>query len=231
VQPVNRMCEILAVASPSPVAFPDVFGWAKAMEDYGMAGFGWGVAWMGSGKVESYLDLTRIRGERRLDDQLERVESTRYLIHLRRPSRLSTISLADTQPFVAPGGALAFCHNGTFVKESDLRADYASRLRGSADSELGFVLMQEALDSGFAPEESLNLVQERLAGTNNVACLSSAGDVAVGGWHPANAVWEFRYGTMRIAATGLHSADNSLFDLVFPDATDRRIVEGTRRIT
>ena len=59
------------------------------------------------------------RPERRT--AIGRIETTSLLIHLRRPSRLSTLTLADTQPFADPAGRFAFSHNG------DLRNYHAQR--------------------------------------------------------------------------------------------------------
>jgi hypothetical protein len=38
-------------------------------------------------------------------------------------------------------------------------------------------------------------------------------------------MWHFRLGDAELASTDLHSADNSVFDLVFPAATDRELIE------
>ena len=61
------------------------------------------------------------------------------LVHLRRPSRLSTLTLPDTQPFDDPAGRFAFSHNGDLRDYKGLRATYraAGRIHGRADTEVG----------------------------------------------------------------------------------------------
>ena len=51
-------------------------------------------------------------------------ETTAALVHLRRPSRLSTLTIADTQPFDDPAGRFAFSHNGDLRDYKRLRATY-----------------------------------------------------------------------------------------------------------
>ena len=51
-------------------------------------------------------------------------ETTSALVHLRRPSRLSTLDLPDTQPFDDPAGRFAFSHNGDLRDYRGLRAAY-----------------------------------------------------------------------------------------------------------
>ncbi len=78
----------------------------------GSPGFGWGAAWVGARRAAAVLPrhprLPRRPGSRggRAD------ETTAALVHLRRPSKLSTLTLPDTQPFDDPAGRFAFSHNG-----------------------------------------------------------------------------------------------------------------------
>jgi len=71
---------------------------------------------------------------------------SRILVHLRRPSKLSTIGLADTQPFDDPAGRYAFSHNGDFERHTDLRAGFRAdgRIHGRADTEVGARWLDEA---------------------------------------------------------------------------------------
>ncbi len=96
----------------------------ERLERFGLAGFGWGATWLGSdGELRSHRDIGTFRD----DPARERVgsEVTRaLLVHLRRPSKFSTIGLPDTQPFDDPAGRYAFSHNGDLVNDGAFRRRY-----------------------------------------------------------------------------------------------------------
>ena len=71
---------------------------------------------------------------------------------------------------------------------------------------------------------SLAEVHERLGGTANLGYLGEEGKLLVYGGNPANRLWQFESDGLTVAATALHSDDDSLFDLLFTDATSRRRV-------
>src|SRR2546430_11968109 len=107
------MCEVLAVAWPKPEPFGRVLPWALELERLGVAGFGWGVAWLdGDGIVRVHKRAGKLAEDPAGQAAVRDVASERFLVHLRRPSRLSTAQLSDTQPFVRDDGGFAFCHNG-----------------------------------------------------------------------------------------------------------------------
>jgi len=58
----------------------------------------------------------------------------------------------------------------------------------------------------------------------------AAGELLVFNAYAENRMWRFRVGDAEVAATGLHSADDSLFTLVFPEATERRPVAGVEPV-
>jgi glutamine phosphoribosylpyrophosphate amidotransferase len=194
------------------------------MEHYGSGRFGWGVAWLADGQVRLHRDTGQLRDDPAAGDWLGSVTSTCFLVHLRRPTHLSTITLADTQPFVTQAADLAFCHNGLFTEHDSHRPDYAGRLAGTADSEVGFRMLQDIAESGVPVGDALALVHAKLGGQANLAALDRHGDVALYSNHERNRLWRFRCGTAEVAATELHSPDDSLFSLIFPDATDRSVV-------
>ena len=68
------------------------------------------------------------------------------LVHLRRPSRLSTLDLPDTQPFDDPRGRFAFSHNGDLRDYRGPRERYRAqgRIFGRADSEVGERWLEDA---------------------------------------------------------------------------------------
>jgi predicted glutamine amidotransferase len=221
------MCEILLIASPAEVRLARALSWARRMERLGLAGFGWGVAWLSEdGRVLGHRDLGRLEDDPEASGRLAGLASTRVMIHLRRPSRLSTVQLADTQPFLAAGGRFAFCHNGVFARHEQYRSRFAVPLAGNADSEVGFRLFEELLDAGGTAVSALKQTVKELGGKANLAYLGNDGTLVVQPGHPENLIWRFSMGELEVAATELHSRDSSLFDLIFEDATNRRLLEG-----
>jgi predicted glutamine amidotransferase len=219
------MCELLAVAWERAEPFRAIMPWAADLERLGVAGFGWGVAWLDDdeGRVRGYRNESSLAEDPDGAATLSDVRSSRFLVHLRRPSRLSTVQLADTQPFLDERHNCAFCHNGFFARAEELRGRYAERLHGRADSEVGFCFLQDLLDEGQRPEDALPRTLEELAGSGNLGYLGADGTLLMMAGHPANDVWRFRAGgSATVVATALHSADESLFDLLFTDAAERR---------
>jgi hypothetical protein len=226
------MCEILAVKWPEPRPFSAVADWARAMEHYGSGRFGWGVAWLdekpggeAGGRVRVHIDTGQMAADQAVDGALGGVESTRFLIHFRRPTLLSTIQLADTQPFVMENNDLAFCHNGLFADHAAFRPAYAGRLKGAADSQIGFCMLQDMAGEGIPVCDALAIVHAKLGGNANLATLDTQGDIALFSRHGTNRFWTFALGEAQIAATELHSPDDSLFTLIFPGADRRAVVD------
>ena len=220
------MCEILAVRWPAPTPFAAVMPWAKKMEYWGAANHGWGVAWLEGDRVRRYRYPGRLAEDPDAAKELAGVASTHYLVHMRRPNRLSTIQMADTQPFLADGGRFAFCHNGTFVRDKEFRARFAQILEGQADSEVGFRIFEEILDGGAGAEDALAKTYEQLGGIANLGYLGADGELVVFNAYKNNRIFRFRMGDAQVAATELHSPDDSLFTLIFHDATERRVITG-----
>jgi predicted glutamine amidotransferase len=220
------MCEVLAVRCSQPLPFTEVLPWAEKMEYYGLGSFGWGVAWLDDGRVRGYRYPGRLAEDTGSRDRLAGVASTHYLVHFRRPTRLGTTQLADTQPFLAANGRFAFCHNGYFSKEADYRERYAGRLEGRADSEVGFRMFEDFIADGVAPEEAVRRTHDELQGNANIGYLGADGELVVFNAYPKNQLYRFRMRDADLAATELHSPDDSLFHLIFPGASDRRKVMG-----
>ena len=216
------MCEVLAVAFTDPQPFRAIEGWASELERYGVAGFGWGVAWRApDGEVRAHRDPGAFATDEAGRAQVRDAESDRWLVHLRRPSRLTTIQLADTQPFVPGEADVAFFHNGAF--EADRERDrYAARLLGDADSEVGFHAFVDAVREGGEPAWALGEIHRRLGGGANLGCLTRDGSLLAYHGFRHNPMWTFRLGAATVASTGLFSDDEALFELAFPEATERR---------
>lgn len=219
------MCEILAVRWPEPRPFSDLAGWARAMEYYGSGRFGWGVAWRDGDRVARHRDPGSMGDDPAVEGDLATVTSTEFLVHFRRPTLLSTIQIADTQPFLPGAEDLAFCHNGLFTEAESYRAEYAGRLAGAADSEVGFCMLQELVKAGTPICDALAIVHAKLGGNANLATLDRRGVLCLFSKHERNQFWTFRVGDADVAATELHSPDGSLFSLIFNGATDRAVVD------
>jgi predicted glutamine amidotransferase len=225
-----QMCEIFAVHWERPTPFSTVMPWARKVEYYGLGNFGWGVAWLEGGQVQHYRYEGRLSEDENADRALAEVSSTHYLVHFRRPNRLSTVQLADTQPFLSDDGRFAFCHNGSFTGEAEFRGRFAGRLEGKADSEVGFRVFEELLGQGVGPEDALARTYEQLHGTANLGYLGAEGDLVLFNAYPRNLFHRFRVDGAEVAATELHSPDDSLFRLVFPTATDRHVITGAEAL-
>lgn len=213
------MCEILIAVWPEPRPFSDVLPWGLELERTGIGGFGWGLAWRERERVRRYRSPTRLADDQAGQASLLEVCSTHFLLHLRRPSQLSTVSLADTQPFVAEDGSFAFAHNGRLEGASRLRERFAGSLAGQADSEVGFRLFEALLADGLEPGAALPEVHRQLGGTANLAYLPAVGAPLFYGGNSGNDGWRFGMGEAQLVSTALHSADEAIFSLCFPEAS------------
>ena len=220
------MCEQFVARAAEPFWIDELWPFTEHLERYGIAGFGWGAAWLGAGgAIESHRDVRAFRDDP-AREAIGLVETTSLLVHLRRPSRLSTIGIADTQPFDDPAGRYAFSHNGDFERHTDLRAGFRAdgRIHGRADTEVGARWLEDAWDPAASAPRLLETLHDTFGGLANLAVLSGSGEV----WHYAgnrdNPVFTFQLGRIALAATGLYSLDRSLFRFVAPGATDRRLV-------
>jgi predicted glutamine amidotransferase len=215
------VCELLLVRWPRPEPFSRALRWALDLERLGIAGFGWGVAWVEDGRVRVVKDTSRINDDRDAQRRLAGVRSERFLVHLRRPSLLSTSSLHDTQPFLR-GSDFAFSHNGSFTRHHEMRHRFEDRLMGAADSEVGFRKLESLLVAGRTPAEALPQTHREMGGEANLGYLGRDGVLLAYAGHPHNDFWTFTVDGASVASTALHSADQSLFDLVFRNADQRR---------
>src|SRR6188474_2162039 len=100
----RSMCEHFIARSAEPFRLDELWPFTEKLERYGIAGFGWGVAWLDAvGGLGIYRDLRAFRDDP-AHEMIGATETTSALIHLRRPSRLSTLTMPDTQPFDDPAG-------------------------------------------------------------------------------------------------------------------------------
>lgn len=215
------MCEVLVAVWPEPQPFARLLPWGLELERFGVDGFGWGVAWREGTRVRRYRDPGRLTDDRRGQAQLSKIRSSHYLLHLRRPSRLTTVQLEDTQPFVSEDGSFAFAHNGRLDGTTLIRQRFPGKLAGQADSEVGFRLFESLLRGGREPGEALIQVHQELGGTANLAYLPGRGAPLFYAGNQDNDGWRFRLDGAEMASTALHSADQAIFSLCFPAAQDR----------
>jgi predicted glutamine amidotransferase len=214
------MCEIVAAAWPDARPAGPLLEQARAVERFGIDGFGWGLAWVDpDGRVRGYRSVDSLAADAAGREAAARIESTRFLVHLRRPTLLSTVDLADTQPFVDEAGSFAFVHNGRFEHHEFHRRRYAAVLHGRADSEVGFRVFAHHLPA-MGPSQAMTRTLHDLGGYGNVAFLGVDGELIARSGHPLNPFWRFRLDDGIVAATACHSEDHSVFDLVFTGAEE-----------
>lgn len=226
------MCEHFVARSERPFRIDELFPFVEKLESFGIAGFGWGAAWLGEargpgglGGLASYRDLHAFRDDPGRD-AVGRHETTSLLVHLRRPSRLSTLTLPDTQPFDDPAGRFAFSHNGDLRDYRALRREFqaSGRIHGRADTEVGERWLEDAWQSEKPIGDLLGDLHRRFGGQANLAVLDRDGGVYHYAGNAENPVFTFRLGSIRIASTGIYSLDRSLFRYVAPAARDRQLV-------
>ena len=140
------MCEHFIARAAEPFRLDELWPFAARLERFGIAGFGWGASWLAADRgIHAYRDVRSFR-EDPGQSTVGTVETTAVLVHLRRPSKLSTLTLPDTQPFLDPAGRFAFSHNGDLADYRSLRATYraAGRIHGRADTEVGARWLEDA---------------------------------------------------------------------------------------
>ena len=227
------MCEHFVARAAEPFRLDDLWPFTERLERYGMAGFGWGAAWLTADRrLETHRDIRAFR-----DDPagagLGAVETTSALVHLRRPSKLSTLQLADTQPFLDPGQRFAFSHNGDLrdIRDARRRFQEQGRIAGRADSEVGERWLEDAWDGCPSPAEALRALHATFGGEANLALIATEGCVVQYAGNAENPVFTFRLGPIGIVSTALYSIDRSLFQLAALGATERRLVRPGVAIT
>ena len=220
------MCEQFVARSSLPFRIGDLWPFTERLERYGIAGFGWGAAWIGT---DGILGLHRDLGTFRDDPAREpigAIETTSLLVHLRRPSKLSTLTPADTQPFVDPGARFVLGHNGDLREHRRLRERYraAGRIHGRADSEVAARWLEDEWQPHEKPAHLLGALHDALGGEANFALLLPDGSVHHYAGNPENPVFGFRLGDVEVLSTAIYSIDRSLFRLVCSEARERRVV-------
>ena len=219
------MCEHFVARAARPFRLDELWPFTERLERFGIAGFGWGAAWRAEGGLGVYRDTRAFRDDPGHQD-IGAVETPAVLVHLRRPSRLSTLTYEDTQPFDDPAGRYAFSHNGDLRDYRHLRATYraAGRIHGRADTEVGARWLEDAWSAGEPVGHLLGALHDRFGGQANLAVLTADGTPHHYAGNDENPVFAFRLGRIGIISTGIYSLDRSLFRYVAPGATERRLI-------
>lgn len=219
------MCEQFVARAAEPFRLDELWPFAELLDRYGIAGFGWGAGWL-----DADGRLRTIRRTQTFRDDPERevvggVETTSLLVHLRRPSRLSTLGMPDAQPFDDPAGRFAFSHNGDLRDYGPARARYRrqGRIHGRADSEVGQRWLEDAWSDDEPVAHLLAALHDGFGGEANLAVLARDGTPYHYAGNPENPVFTFRLGRIGLASTAIYSVDRSLFRYVAKGATDRAL--------
>jgi predicted glutamine amidotransferase len=236
------MCEMLAIQETIPgarFALRDLLPLAAGLERLGIAGFGWGIAWHDAtaGQVFHYRSAAALRDDPEASSpRLREARADVAIIHLRRPNQLSTVGLADTQPFYSQRHGCAFAHNGDFARHESLRSHYLEQgmLQGKADSEIGFRLFEEKLASAAGErraEDALRQVYAALGGRANLLALLADGTLAAYAHCEDNWMFTCQLPSWQVIATALYSWDHSVFDLVLQQAKHIHRMEAGESLT
>ncbi len=235
------MCEHYVARAERPFALAELWPFTEKLERFGIAGFGWGAGWLdANGKLASYRDVRAFRDDPGRE-QIGEVRTTSAIVHLRRPSKLSTLTIEDTQPFDDPDGRFIFSHNGDLRDYQRWRPGYREqgRIHGRADTEVGERWLEDEWDAarnqdgrnpygrnpyGRNPADLLCRMHETFGGQGNFAVLAADGTPHAYAGNTENPMFTFRLGDIGIASTGIYSLDRSLFRFVAPTATERRLV-------
>ena len=220
------MCEHFIARAAEPFRLDELWPFAEKLERFGIAGFGWGAAWLGGdGRLGSHRDVRAFRDDPGTE-AIGAIETTAALVHLRRPSKLSTLTVEDAQPFDDPAGRYAFSHNGDLLDYRALRATFRAqgRIHGRADTEVAARWLEDAWRPDEPAAHLLAALHDRFGGPANLAVLAADGTPHHYAGNAENPVFAFRLGRVGVVSTGIYSVDRSLFRFVAPAATDRRLV-------
>jgi predicted glutamine amidotransferase len=220
------MCEQYVAVADLPFRIADLWPFTERLERYGIAGFGWGATWLtADGNLESHRDIGSFRDDAAREDVGER-ETRALLVHLRRPSKFSTIGPPDTQPFDDPAGRYSFSHNGDLEHHESFRKRYreAGRLHGKADTEVAARWLEDEWAAAASVPLALNTLHDAFGGHANLAVLTRDGRAHHYAGNAENPIFTFDLGQIRLACTGMYSLDRSVFKYVVPDATNRKLL-------
>ena len=222
------MCEHFIARAAEPFRLDALWPFTERLERFGIAGFGWGAAWLGRDGRPGVLPRPpcvpgrpgsrarrRDRDDRRARPPPSAIEAVDAdaaghpaVRRSRRPLRLQP----QRRPARLPDASRA-----------RYRAD--GRIHGRADTEVAARWLEDAWPGG----RPCRVCSDRAARAVRRAGQprGARGRTGRRTTTPAtreNPLFAFRLGRIGIASTGIYSLDRSLFRLVAPGATDRRLV-------
>lgn len=224
---IRSMCEHYVARAAEPFGLAELWPFTERLERFGIAGFGWGATWLGAdGRLHTHRDTRAFRDDVEGQARVGEARTTVALIHLRRPTRLSTLSLPDTQPFTDPAGRFSFSHNGDLADYRTMRPGYvaAGRIHGRADTEVGARWLEDEWREDAPVAPVLAALHDRFGGKANLAVLTTQGEPHHYAGNDENPVFTFRMGRIGFACTGIYSRDRSVFRFVAPSATARQLI-------
>jgi Glutamine amidotransferases class-II len=234
---IRSMCEQFVARAAEPFRLDALWAFAERLERYGIAGFGWGVTWvLPGGGLETYRATTAFRDDA-ATVRLGSIETRSVLVHLRRPSRLSTLQPPDSQPFDDPAGRFAFSHNGDLRDYRPARERYLAqgRIFGRADSEVGERWLEDAWANGGDGDGDvparLAELHRTFGGEANLAILTRDGVPHHYAGNPENPVFTFLLDGIGIASTSIYSIDRSVFKYAASGGTNRRLARLSTTVT
>ncbi len=220
------MCEHYIARAAEPFRLDELWPFTERLERFGIAGFGWGVSWLAAdGRLRGYRDCGPSATTLARPSSAA-VETTAVLVHLRRPSKLSTLTMADTQPFADPGRPLCLQPQRRPGRLPGAPRDVSSRRAGSMAGPTPRSARAGWRTPGATTSPSphlLGALHDRFGGQANLAVLTADGDAHHYAGNSENPVFAFRLGRIGVVSTGIYSLDRSLFRYVAPGATDRRL--------
>ncbi len=220
------MCEQLVARSEQPFELGRLWDLVAGLERYGLAGYGWGIAWIQPDSSIATHREPRAFRDATAPGALAAMRTNAALVHLRRPSKLSTVALADTQPFADPAGRFALGYNGELRDHRPHRARFAAqgRLLGRADTEVAARWLEDAWRPDRPAAAQLAALHATFGGLANLALLAADGRATHYAGNPENPVFGFRLDDIRFLSTAVYSIDRSLFRLIAPGARDRHVI-------
>ena len=230
------MCEQFVARAAEPFRLDELWPFAEQLERYGLAGFGWGAAWLTPTAGSAAIATSARSATTPAATASAPSRRPSVLVHLRRPSRLSTLSLPDTQPFADPAGPLRVQPQRRLARLPRAPRRRTGRRAGSTagrtprSASAGSRTRWDDGSPSTAP--LLATLHERFGGQANLAdARPPTAPPSTTPATPRTRCSRFRLGRIGVVSTGLYSLDRSLFRFAAPGATDRRLVRLRTTVT
>jgi predicted glutamine amidotransferase len=216
------MCELFAVKADDPIPIEWILQYARLLEEYGYAGFSWGIAWKNETGIKRYRAVEGIRRDTLAPLTLRGTKAKEYLVHLRRPSLMKSISFTNAQPYLTEDESLAFAHNGYFLNHMQYRSLFVNNLEGTSDSEVGYNYYLMKQKDNQNPLLSLEQTYKIMKGKANLMVLKKDEPTYLYAGNDQNLMYLFELDGIKCCSTSLHSHDDFIFQTIFPSAASIR---------